>query len=292
MKPPIFVKANRKPLKIELPCINRRRMKSTNSLVPLVLTLLLGFSTLQAQQNPLIGTWEMISARGIGADGERFSFDSTSTKEVKIITERHYMLIACTKEGDSLVFNRSYAGTIKIYGTRYIEKPMYSSNTIFDDLKVDFTWTLRDGNFIQSGSLIRPDGKKIILEEMIFRRLQDQGRNPYAGVWNQVSSEYNIEGKTVSHTNATVSRLYFLTPEYWMQFSSRNGKFEYALGGTHKTNAGRSLLTLEFGSIPSNGISKIQITHTAQENKLYSNGEVTLPGGQISRWKDVYERVE
>ena len=70
-------------------------------------------------QHPLFGTWELVSIKGINAAGERFSADTSTIREVKIITPTHYMLIADDVENDSLVFNRCYFGTIRIDGDKY-----------------------------------------------------------------------------------------------------------------------------------------------------------------------------
>ena len=55
-------------------------------------------------QHPLVGTWEMVTIKGIDANGEKFSSDTSAIREIKIITPTHYMLIAQDVEGDSLVF--------------------------------------------------------------------------------------------------------------------------------------------------------------------------------------------
>ena len=111
-------------------------------------------------QHPLIGTWEMVTIKGINANGEKFSSDTSAIREIKIITPTHYMLIAQDVEGDSLVFNRCYAGTVKIDGEGYIEIPIVSSVPIFDNVKTDFKWKVVGDRFIQSGTLIRPDGSQ------------------------------------------------------------------------------------------------------------------------------------
>ena len=45
-------------------------------------------------QHPLVGTWEMVTIKGIDANGEKFSSDTSAIREIKIITPTHYMLIA------------------------------------------------------------------------------------------------------------------------------------------------------------------------------------------------------
>src|SRR5688572_28962457 len=119
-------------------------------------------------QHPLVGTWEMVTIKGIDANGEKFSSDTSTIREIKIITPTHYMLIAEDVDGDSLVFNRCYAGAVKIDGDSYNEIPMVSSVPIFDNVKTDFKWKVVGDRFIQSGTLIRPDGKKVVLDELFF----------------------------------------------------------------------------------------------------------------------------
>ncbi len=123
-------------------------------------------------QHPLVGTWEMVTIKGIDANGEKFSSDTSAIREIKIITPTHYMLIAQDVEGDSLVFNRCYAGAVKIDGDSYNEIPIVSSVPIFDNLKTDFKWKVVGDRFIQSGTLIRPDGKKVVLDELVFQRVK------------------------------------------------------------------------------------------------------------------------
>lgn len=112
-----------------------------------------------AGQHPLVGTWEMISVKGISADGEPFFFDTTSVRETKIITPTHYMLIAWDVDEDSLMFNRTMAGQVSLDGNKYIEVPTQASVQIFENVQVDFFWKLEGNLFTQSGTIIRPDGK-------------------------------------------------------------------------------------------------------------------------------------
>ncbi len=85
------------------------------------------FSIHVAAQHPLVGTWEMVSIKGIDADGKKFSVDTMSVREIKIITPTHYMLIAHDVVADSLVFNRSYAGKITFDGKKFNEVPLHAS---------------------------------------------------------------------------------------------------------------------------------------------------------------------
>ncbi|HEY9490134.1 MAG TPA: hypothetical protein VIQ51_17480, partial [Chryseosolibacter sp.] len=71
-------------------------MKATIFLVVSLLTV-----QQATAQHPLIGTWEMISVKGLDADGAPFFMDTTLARETKIITPTHYMLIAWDVDKDS-----------------------------------------------------------------------------------------------------------------------------------------------------------------------------------------------
>lgn len=263
-------------------------------LVPIAIGILSSI-TLSAQ-HPLIGTWEMVSLKGTGPDGEKFSFDTTTRREVKIITPTHYMLIAHDVQKDSLVFNRSYAGTIKIDGNKYIEYPTQASVQIFDNVKTDFTWKLEGDKFIQAGYLIRPDGKKVVLEEMVFKRVKTPNsypKNPAVGTWSQLSSSYtNFDGTKESHTNATTTRFHIITPTHWMRISHRNNKFEHVMGGTYTMKDGKTYPTLLYksGTLFFRNLSTAEMSEQVKNDKLYVNGILTGPDGKKFTWEDVFER--
>ena len=153
-------------------------------------------------QHPLVGTWEMVTIKGIDANGEKFSSDTSAIREIKIITPTHYMLIAQDVAGDSLVFNRCYAGAVKIDGDSYNEIPMLSSAPIFDNVKTDFKWKVVGDRFIQSGTLIRPDGKKVVLDELVFQRVKTATiptrTIPGNGAWKLLTSKYTTSRRNES----------------------------------------------------------------------------------------------
>jgi hypothetical protein len=260
----------------------------------LFLFVIVTLSNIAVAQNPLKGTWIMVSAKGTGADGEPFRLDSATTHEIKIITEKHYILIASNKVGKSLSFNRSYAGTLSLDGDKYMETPQYSSSTIFDGVKTNYTWKLKGEDFIQSGTLVRPDGKKIVLEEMIFHRVKENttGKNPAMGAWILVSSASNIGGQTETHTSETERRFQVITPGYWMRISLMNNRFESAMGGTYKMSDGKMLAKVKMGSIPLDAFGKITVTDSVNGKKLLSKVEHLAPDGSIQTWEEVFERTE
>lgn len=247
-------------------------------------------------QHPLVGTWEMISIKGLNADGEKFSIDTTTVRETKIITSTHYMLIAQDVQGDSLVFNRCYAGEVRLEGNKYIEIPTQASIQIFDNVKTDFSWEVKGDEFIQSGTFIRPDGKKIVLDAMVFKRVkpaQSYPDNPAIGTWSQLSSSYtNFDGTKDSHTSETTTRFQLVTATHWMRISHRDKKFEHATGGTYSMLGGKTYPSVKYASFPLGSIGKIEMTERVKGDKLYVNGLMTASDGKKLIWDDIFQRVK
>ena len=84
---------------------------------------------------------------------------------------------------------------------------MVSSVPIFDNVKTDFKWKVVGDQFIQSGTIIRPDGKKVVLEELVFQRVktpQSYAKNPSNGAWRLLTSKYTTaDGANHSETDET-----------------------------------------------------------------------------------------
>jgi hypothetical protein len=240
-----------------------------------------------AAQHPLVGTWEMISGRGISAEGKKFSIDTTTRREIKVITPTHYMLIAQDVQGDSLVFNRSYAGEFKLVGNQYHETPLLASLQIFKDVKTDFTWKLEGDIFTQSGSITRPDGKKVILEALEFRRVKpavEIANSLVVGTWSpRTQITAGTEGKNDS------ARLQLITPTHWMQISTVNGKFEYAAGGTYTLHGNVMSMKTDYSSLQTPG--KVNLKQTINDGKLIAEGSYTKPDGVATTWNEVFEKV-
>ena len=261
-------------------------------------TLLLFFiyCSQASAQHPLIGTWEMVSIRGINAEGEKFSADTSTIREVKVITPTHYILIAHDVEGDSLVFNRCYAGTVEFDDNKYNEMPLLSSAPIFDNVKTDFTWKVEGDNFTQSGTLIRPDGKKIVIEELIFRRVKSPEEfqdNPTIGTWKLVSTTYTrTDGSTHSDTQESVNALQFITPTHWMYVSSKEKKFEHAMGGTYAKQGEKYVLNLDYASFSKNLWGETEMKEKLLGDTLTLTGVSVFPDGKKFTWEDVLQRVK
>jgi hypothetical protein len=265
-------------------------------LISVTFSLILIASANVHAQHPLIGTWEMVSIKGINAAGEKFSDDTSNIREVKIITPTHYMLIAHDVEGDSLVFNRCYAGTVVFGNTEYVETPLVSSVPIFENVKTDFTWRVAGDRFIQAGTLVRPDGKKIIIEELVFRRSKTPKtytNNASIGTWKLLSSDYTTaDGSKHSDTHENVNALQLITPTHWMYVSSRDTKFEHAMGGSYSKQGDKYVMNLDFASFPKKLWGLTEARENLQGDTLHINGSSIFPDGKKFIWKDIFQRVK
>jgi hypothetical protein len=203
-------------------------------------------------QHPLVGTWQMVSIRGIDADGQTFQLDTSSVRETKIITPTHYILIATDKEDDKFVFNRCYAGTVEFENDRYIETPLMSSLQIAENVKADFKWKVIGDRFIQSGTIVRPDGRKVVIEELVFNRVKtsiDNKNNPQSGTWELIKSK-TIMDSNGQNQQPMVKGMCVISPTHWMSIRYENNKFFSATGG-EIDNTGTSVQpSTTFVSIP------------------------------------------
>ena len=261
------------------------------------LTSLLFSSIQMFAQHPLVGTWEMVSIKGTDFDGKQFSSNTSMGRETKIITPTHYMLIAHDVKGDSLVFNRSHAGTVLFDENKFIETPTVASWEDFKSVGNTFNWKVEGDKFIQSGTITRADGKTATLEELVFQRAKVKNaypKNPSNGTWDQLSSSYTtLEGKKESHTRETATRFQITTPTHWMRISHRNNKFESAMGGTYSMKGGKQYPVLELASYPVDPTQegKFEIAQRVEGDKLYVSGTWMSQDGKKFTWDDVFQKV-
>jgi hypothetical protein len=244
-------------------------------------------------QHPLVGTWEMVSIKGTNAEGEKFSSTNSEYREVKIITPGHYMLIASDVEGDSLVFNRAYAGSITLKGDEYMEDPLLSSATIFNNVEKDFKWKVEGDKFIQSGTFVRPDGKKVILDELVFQRVKSKDsypKNPAIGTW-QLLSVSDANGKKLSYNTDVSKTLQVITPTHWMRCAVDNKKFTSAQGGTYTMDKRKITAPVKFASFALTGVEKFEFSQKVEGDKLYLKGVYHSLSGNVAS-EEVYQKVE
>jgi hypothetical protein len=249
------------------------------------------FSHLSAQ-HPLVGTWEMISVKGIDADGKNFFLDTTAIRETKIITPTHYMLIAWDVDQDSLIFNRTMAGMVRMEGEKYIETPTQASVQIFDNLNANFTWRLDGDVFTQSGTIVRPDGKTVVLEALKFRRVKNfkpQQGNPAIGTWHQVSSG---DGKINSPLAKADRGLLIVTPTHWMRMNHRNTKFHGAAYGIYSVKGNTVLTNTKYSTYPANKGELSELIATENGRKIAMTSKRMATKDESARLADVFEKVQ
>ena len=247
-------------------------------------------------QHPLMGTWEMISVKGIDADGNPFFYDTTAVKETKIITPTHYMLIAWDVEKDSLIFNRTMAGQVRLENEKYIEIPTQASVQIFENVKVNFTWKLEGDIFTQSGTIIRPDGKSILLEALIFKRAthaKKNGRNPAIGTWSQLTDQYTTsDGTTNSTFDKADKRMLIVTPTHWMRMDHKNDKFDGIFYGTYSTRGNEIATSLDFSNRPFKRGTVNKFTQKVNDNQLHITSTGTSPDGKPATFSGVWQKMD
>jgi len=260
-----------------------------------ILFLSLCFTSVRVTaQHPLVGTWEMISVKGIDADGEPFFDDTSSVRETKIITPTHYILIAWDVDKDSLTFNRTMAGQVRLENEKYIEIPTHASVQIFENVEANFTWKLEGDIFTQSGTIRRPDGKIVVLEALIFKRLKDirAGKdNPAIGTWHQVSGSFTTpDGKNQSTFNPGDTRLLVVTPTHWMRMDLRNKKFDGVQYGTYTSQADNIVSHMEFSTYPFQTGDRHQFTQKVNGDRLHITSSGRTPQGQSATFHDIFEK--
>jgi len=202
----------------------------------LLLCLFILGSFVATAQHPLFGTWEMVSISGVNAEGAKFNLDTSAIHETKIITPTHYILIAMDKQDGTWTFNRCYFGSIRISGEKYYEIPIMSSETIYENVKTDFSWKVNGKEFIQSGVITRPDGKTIVLDRFQFTRSEvpEMANDPFIGTW-----QAEHEG---------VSSFFVATSTHWMVIEKKDKKFTKALGGVYNIKGKVAELNALYGT--------------------------------------------
>lgn len=245
-------------------------------------------------QHPLVGTWEMISVKGIDADGDPFFDDTSTVRETKIITPTHYMLIAWDVDNDSLTFNRTMAGQVRLENEKYIEIPTHASVQIFENVEANFTWKLEGDVFTQSGTIRRPDGKVVVLEALVFKRVKNSDarkNNPAIGTWRQVAASYTTpEGKNQSTLNPGDTRLLVVTPTHWMRMDLKNKKFDGVQYGTYTSQADNIVSQMEFSTYPFKKGERHQFTQKVTGNRLLITSSGKTPQGESATFHDVFEK--
>jgi hypothetical protein len=245
-----------------------------------------------------VGTWYLVSGKGTGADGAKFTFDESSVRETKIVTSTHFMLIRQIVKGDSVKFDWSVCGSVKMEGNNYIETIQHSSNPDFANVKTNFTYKVEGDKYTQAGTIELPGGDKIIVDELVFQRVKAVAnpKNKSIGVWDQLSSKYkNFDGVEGSHTNATAIRFEIITPTHWMRMNRRDGKFEGADFGTYREEGKKVFRDLHISSGDTGYWKnfKFDIEQEVKGDQRFVKGIATTSDGKSTlTWSDVFQRID
>jgi hypothetical protein len=248
-------------------------------------------------QHPLVGTWQLISMKGIDRDGKNFSVNNSSVKEIKIITPTHYIEMEHVVKGDSVIFKHCQTGTARVEGSKLIETSFPGLSSLgYDGVKTDLSWRIVGDKCIQSGTIEFPDGAKTIIESMVFQRVKAAPasiqNNPLVGTWSQLSSEFILpDGTKGSYTNTTHSRLYILTPTHWVTIDHDGKNFENSVGGTYQLKGNKLIPTATVASYPLAEEFKYDITERFEGDRLYVHGTRVGSDGKKLIWDDVFQRV-
>ena len=247
-------------------------------------------------QHPLIGTWEFISIKGSDFDGKSVELTTANMREIKVITPTHYMLIQHVVRNDSVIFYAAHAGTVKIDGNKYIETTTITSAENQSIAKTDFTWKVKEDQFIQAGTITLADGKTYVIDESIFQKVKSAPENsnsPVIGTWNQLSSEYTLfDGTKGSHVSPKVKRFDIITPTHWMRFGQWEGKFQNAVIGSITMQKNKIIPTIIIGSQSIDNSIKYELSYRVDGSKLYMNGTAINGEGKKMIWSDVFEKME
>jgi hypothetical protein len=263
-----------------------------------ILTSLLLTAALATAQNPLVGTWELVSIKATDTAKNKIELDQSAVREMKVITPTHYMLITHRVSADTLIFDKAIAGTIKITGNKFVETPLYTSNEGDLKVKTDFTWKVQGDKFTESGSITFPDGKKIVLQELVFQRVKSGEsfvKNASIGSWDQLASGFEFaDGSKGYHTKLNATRFQIITPTHWARIHNRDGKFESAFLFSYTIEGGAMEPVISVASFKHDPEDKTK-TYIDQQvvgDILYFNGrQISGEGKELMKWEDVFLRV-
>lgn len=104
----------------------------------------------QVSKNNLLGTWQLVSQKGVSG-GTPFSSDSSKTYEVKIITPNKFMFTVYDKDPDTL--SMSAQGSVYINGHNYKEtithatsKDMVGPSFTYSSTVAGNKWRIKGGS--------------------------------------------------------------------------------------------------------------------------------------------------
>lgn len=250
------------------------------------------FCSLQVlAQNPLVGTWRLLSAKGTDANGNAYAHDDSQAKQLKIITPTHFMFITEIL-GDSAGFANAGGGSYIIDGNKYIEILTTASWKNYDQCKTDFTWKVAGDQFYQDGTLTFADGSQITIHEIWQKVNLPAQATDAVGTWKRLTTQYIDEnGKQVTKDDKQEKQTFIITPTHWMRITedATSNSFLKAAGGTYTKAGDKYLPKIELASWDHYREERFEVTLDITRDKMVSKeANVT----QNTKWTNTYKRLD
>lgn len=122
--------------------------------------------------NPLIGTWKLISSNNSSPEGEFFRLDSSNTRQMKILNPTHFMYIQERISGNDREFLSAAGGRYELKEGTYTELFDYASWEDYKDTEAVFTWRIDGNMWYHKGVLNTADGENFMIEEVWERVIE------------------------------------------------------------------------------------------------------------------------
>ena len=157
-----------------------------------------------------------------------------------------------------------------------------------------------------NSSYVRPDGKTVVLEALVFKRLPDvkpQHQNPAIGAWTHRSAHYttansNEQPVTTANSNEQpvpapgARRFLLITPTHWMRMDHNNEKFESVSYGTYLYKQDSVVSTLLYASFPHKSGEMHRFRQRVDGGKVELISTGLSPRGEPATFYDILEKLD
>ena len=136
----------------------------------LILFFFLSCATSEQEKNPIEGTWELILKKAIYTD-TTMTFDISNLRELKIITDSHFVFVMQTADGKEFI--GAGGGPYTYEDNTYTETYEFSSylETLPIGKSIEFSARFEGDKFYQTGMLTDDTGYEFTMENT-FRRVK------------------------------------------------------------------------------------------------------------------------